>query len=239
MALKKKTVKPTKVNEDVNPDVENEEKAEKSEQASKGTADVPKPVKQKARVPASVKSSNIFIKNDDLITVCQEAEYGTFPQFSASNGTIMNSEMNLGSEIEFQVITAKDVWKMSTGSNDEEAKEYFDVSYEGEEALEGALEEAIEAGYDKASIKKYLDLYVFITSCNEEDMVNEIAVLSLSPSSLFNWRKLSGKLQSKAVLGMLNTTEVIPDAPAVTFRAKAKPTSYKGNNYTVMEFSIL
>ena len=195
-----------------------------------------------AKAPAlSTPAGNVFINNESLIEACTEAEFGTFVQLAASNGTHMGSdEKDYGKEIKFQGIIQRNVWKMSPGETGEEATEYFQVSYAGPEELEDAKAEAIEAGYDRADIRKYIELFGLITECEgNPDAEGEVVILSLSPSSIRNWKPLEGKLRVKAAFGKLKAQEVIPGCPAVVFKSVATPVSWKGNNYTAFNFEIV
>jgi hypothetical protein len=213
-------------------------KAANTEAEATPTADVPA-TKTEAKAPAVSTGNTVFVNSQDLIEACDDAEFGTFLNVSASNGTHMAGDVDLGKEIEFQVILQKDVWKMSANDNSEEAREYFATSYEGEADLEDAKQEAIDAGYAKAGIKKYLELYAMIVDCEDAEMVGEVVVLNLAPSSVREWKPLSGKLKVRAAMGKLQTTEVVPGAPAVVFKSVATPTSWKGNNYSVFKYSIV
>ncbi|RUM44356.1 MAG: hypothetical protein DSY80_04475 [Desulfocapsa sp.] len=183
---------------------------------------------------------DVFIKNDTLVGACVSADWGTFLPVTGSNGTHDGADdLDLGKELEFQVVVQRNVWKMSPNSPDDESREYFASSYEGEEDLEDAKQEAIEAGYENAGVKKYLELYVLLTKCTIVDMIGEVVCLNLAPSSVREWKPLAGKLTVKAAMGKLNYTEVIPGSPAVTFRSVATPGKWKGNKYTYFKFSIV
>ena len=195
--------------------------------------------KPETPVPTSGPSS-VYIKNDDQQAACSAAEYGTFVAVSASNGEFAGQDISLGKEMEFQVVVQRDVWKLSANDDSDEAREYFTVSYEGEEDLSEALAETIDAGYEKASVKKYLELYALVTKCKDNsDMEGEVICLNLSPSSMREWGPLAGKLTVRAALGKLQTSEVIPGSPAVTFRAVATPGTWKGKKYTYAKFFIV
>jgi len=218
---------------------ETEEKAEEKTKTTSSEARVPE-ASTSPRGLAENPVGDVFIKNDTLVGACASADWGTFLAVTGSNGTHDGSDdLDLGKEIEFQVVVQRDVWKMSPNSSDDESREYFASSYEGEEDLEDAKQEAIEAGYEKASIKKYLELYVLLTKCDIVDMVGEVVCLNLAPSSVREWKPLAGKLTVKAAMGKLNYTEVIPGSPAVTFKSVASPGKWKGNKYTYFKFSIV
>lgn len=184
-----------------------------------------------------------FITNELFVDAVIDAEYGTFPSIVASNGTHMtagNDGEDIGKELKFQVIITKDVYKVAPGSNDDEAKDYFKVG-DTEEELEEDLQEALDAGYSKAAIKKYIDVICVLTECEDADMIGETVTLQLSPSSQFTWRPLAGKCKMRAAMGKLEAEPVLGDpelGSAVVFTSNAKATSWKGNNFTKFEFSI-
>jgi len=102
------------------------------------------------------------------------------------------------------------------------------------------LTEAIDAGYEKAAVKKYLVLYALVIKCDETpDMEGEVICMNLSPSSMKEWKPLAGKLTVRAALGKLQTSEVIPGSPAVTFRSVASPGNWKGKKYSYFRFQIV
>jgi hypothetical protein len=184
---------------------------------------------------------SVFVTNSALVEAVHDAEWGTFPSVVASNGTHMCGEDDLGKILQFQAIVAKDVWKMTPGSNDEEAKEFFTVSYDGPEELEEAKQEAIASGYDKAAIKKYIDIIAIITDCDNAAYVGETITLQLAPSSQFTWKPLAGKLKMMAALGKLKAMPIMGDpdlGTAVVFQSTANPKKWKGNSYTAFDFEV-
>ena len=193
--------------------------------------------------------NSVFITNPLFLEAVAGADWGTFPSIIATNGTHMVSGSNgadLGKVLKFQAILANTVWKIVPGSSDEEAKDYFKVSKDGEVCNDGqdiqeALQDALDAGYSKASIKEYVDVICIITECADADYVGETMTLQLAPSSQYTWRPLAGKCKMKAAMGKLEAEPVLGDptlGSAVVFTSTAKPTSYKGNNFTKLEFSI-
>lgn len=230
MTLKKKDAE---ANENANND--KSQTPDKTAQTNKKTA----VAKSVGSVPA-VAGASVFIAEPNLVETCEDAEWDTFSSISASSGThYTNKKDDLGKSLEFQVVLQRPCWKMSANSNDEEAKDYFETSLLGPEDLETAKQEAIDAGYEKAAIKKYFELFIIITNCENADFIGEMFCMNLAPSSVRNWKPLEGKLKVKAAMKKLSTTEVIPEYPAVTFKSIAKPASWDGNNYTVFEFEIV
>ena len=204
-------------------------------------------VSEPAAPPATTSpKSSVFISNPDFLDAVAGATYGMFQSVVASNGTHQAGDLDLGKTLKFQAIVANEVKKITPGSNDEEAKEYFAVSEDGIKVgdgrlLDDALQDAIDAGYDKAAIKKYIDVIALVVECDNDDFVGETITLQLSPSSQFTWRPLEGKCKMKAALGRL-AAEPIAGNPelgsAVVFTSVATPTKWKGNSFTKFVFSI-
>lgn len=203
--------------------------------------------KQTAPVPAKLATgASVFITDPGILDAVAGATYGMFPSVTASNGTHMCGNDDLGKTLKFQAILAKDVWKVAPGSNDEEAKDYFAVSDDGEVTNDGkdiqeALQDALDAGYSKAAIKKYIDVICIVANSDNEDFIGETLTLQLSPSSQFTWKPLSGRCKMKAALGKLKAEPVVGAehlGNVVVFTSVATPTKYKGNDYTKFEFSV-
>jgi hypothetical protein len=187
-----------------------------------------------------------FITAPALLEVCSDAPWGTFLSVTSNNGTHQAGEEDLGKTIKFQAIVSKEIMKVIPGSQDEEAKEYFQVSDDGEfvrdgRTLDEALADAKEAGYDRAAIKTYIDVVALVVESINEEFVGEIITLQLAPSSIFSWRPLEGKCKAKAALGMLKAQPVLdnPDlGSAVVFTSVATPAKFSGKSYTKFVFSI-
>lgn len=226
-------------NEEKTPDT-NEEKTPDTKEVA--THDAPNPLAEASP------SSSVFITNPLFLDAVADAEYGTFTSIVASNGTHMVSgtEDDLGKVVKFQVIVAKNVWKVVPGSSDEEAKDYFCVSDDGIITNDGrdindAVQTAIDAGYEKASVKKYIDVICLVTDCDNDDFVGETVTLQLAPSSQYTWKPLSGKCKMAQALGKLKAQPIAGNAElgsAVIFSSTATPTTWKGQNFTKFIFAL-
>jgi len=193
-------------------------------------------------------TSSAFISNPILLDAVVGASYGDFISVTASNGTHMTSDKtDLGKVLKFQALVVNDVTKIVPGSTDEEAKEFFKVSNDGEFTNDGipvneALQDALDAGYSKASIKHYIDIICMLIECDDKDFIGETVTLQLAPSSCRKWRPLASRCKMKAAVGKLKTEPVAGNeaefGSAVVFTSTATPTSWSGNDYTVFEFSI-
>ena len=182
--------------------------------------------------PVASGSSGFWYSNPAVQEVVATSGYGDFPQIIASQGQFMESGANgkeLGKWISFKPIQAKIKQVCSPNSNDEEAKEYFAACYVGETLIDGrsieeALEDAKSAGYDKASIKEYVDLFAYVTAAetNSDSFADEVVILQLAPMSKIEWQKFSKKLEIKAAFGKIEAgTEFIVKANAKNAKNKA------------------
>lgn len=201
-------------------------------------------VRKAASVPSTgTKAAGFWLSNPDVQQIVDDAQYGDFPSIIASQGSfkIASSKDDVGNIIEFQAIQAKRKKVCSPNSNDDEAKEYFAAAYEGENAIDGrtieqCVEDAIAAGYEKADIKNYVDLYALVTAnaSDKNDISGEFVVLQLAPMSVIEWNKFSKRLQMKAAFGQL-AMEGVP-----TVRATATVASNAAKKeYTHYVFSLL
>ncbi len=196
-------------------------------------------------VAISTTKATAFVMDPEILEIVSDATYGDFPSVTAANGTHMCNKEDIGKELKFQAIIAKEKKIIAPGETGEEAKEYFEASEDGETVSDGrsldeALQDAIDAGYEKATIRDYIDVIALVIECEDEDMIGETVVIQLAPSSQFSWRRLEKTTKMKALTGKVEAVPVMGDEKrglAVVFTCTAKATSYKGNNYTKFEFS--
>lgn len=246
MGLKKKAAEATaddsnKVEETAAP----EEKVETSSTEETTTTEVA--TQESAGVPAeaSLKPS-AFCKSPLILEAVAGATYGTFPSVTANSGTHMCGEEDLGKVLKFQAILAKEIKKVIPGSQDDESDQFFKVSEDGETTKEGqpleeALQDAKDAGYDKAAIKIYIDVICNVVECDNKNFVGETITLQLAPSSQYTWRPLEGKCKMKAALGTLKAPPFAGDPDlgnVIVITSTATPTKYHGNSFTKFEFSL-
>ncbi len=228
---------------------EAEDKAKVEETAVEETAveETAVATQESAGPPAEVSlKPSAFCKSPLILEAVAGATYGTFPSVTANSGTHMCGEVDLGKELKFQAILAKDIKKVIPGSQDDEADQFFKVSDDGEftndgQPLEEALQDAKDAGYDKASIKNYIDVICNITECDNKDFVGETVTLQLAPSSQFTWRPLAGKCKMRAALGKLKAPPFAGDPDlgnVIVITSTATPAKHGGNSWTKFEFTL-
>ena len=207
------------------------------------TAAETKEVATRTSTSVSTAPTGIWYTNDVIREVVDTAEYGDFPQIIAAQGELTENGTagkTAGKWIAFRPIQAKVKKVCAPGSQDEEAKEYFAACYEGEVTMDGrtieeCLEDAKSAGYDKASIKDYIDLYALVVGQETNDhLIDEVVVMQLSPMSKIEWRKFSKKLEMQAAFGKLQVGEDF------TIKAVAKTAKNKSNqNYSHYTFELM
>lgn len=199
-------------------------------------------VKKEAGAVATA-STGFWFTNPNVQEVVDSASYGDFPSVVATGGALQESGANgrsLGKWVAFKPIQAKVKMVCSPNSNDDEAKEYFAAAYEGELTLDGrtiedCVDEAKAAGYEKADVKKYIDLFAYVVSHEEGGgfMDDEVIVMQLSPMSVIEWNRFSKKLQMRAAFSKLELEgECIVKAVAMNDKNKA------GKSFTKYTFEM-
>ena len=170
-----------------------------------------------------------------------ELTFGSIPRYTASNGQVMDGDKKpVGSWIQIEPVSWNYTYMMAPGSNDEEAKEYLKFSYDGEMCTDGsmtlqqALKEAQEAGYDKAAIKKYIELFGIVLSAeklqDDSPAMNKLAMLSLSPESVKAWNGFKVQAAVQIKMGRMNPE----DMRVVTANVVVK--TYSGNTFSCYNF---
>lgn len=207
------------------------ETATENQEVQQTTAETKELALKKEAGPVASGSSGFWFSNPMVQQVVETATFGDFPQIIASQGAFSeggSSGKELGKYIMFRPIQAKIKRVCSPNSQDDEAKEYFAAAYVGEPTMDGrsieeCLEDAKAAGYEKATIKDYIDLFAYVVSCetNSEEFADEVVILQLSPMSKIEWQKFSKKLEMKAAFNKLEDKEFVIKAIAKATKNKA------------------
>lgn len=199
-------------------------------------------VKQAAGAPAVFDPKKFWYSNPGIEALMADLQYGDFPSVTASQGSFKLSpdKVDIGNIIEFKAIIAKSKLVCSPNSQDDESKEYFAAVYEGETTMDGrsieeCLEDAKAAGYERADIKKYIDLVAYVTanSSDRNDIADEIVLLQLSPMSVIEWNRFSKRLQADMAFGKVSFSE----PPVIRATAKAAQNKQK-KEFTHYQFSL-
>ena len=199
-------------------------------------------VKPSAAAPAPSKVGSFWYTNDAVQEILDDVRYGDFPSIIASQGSfkIAADKTNVGEIIEFRAVQAKKKKICSPNSQDDEARDFFAAAYEGELTMDGrTIEQCVldakAAGYDRADIKDYVDLFGLVTanSSDKVDLAGEFVMLQLAPMSVLEWNKFSKRLQMDAAFGKLQIT----GAPIVRATATAAFNAQK-KEYTKFTFEL-
>lgn len=242
--INRKPTTPAPANETIN-----EETGEITEEQAQPEAKQPKQekavaVKKEAgAVGAPTTQASFWFTNPDVQELVAEAQYGDFPSIIAAQGSFQTAQdkLDVGNIIEFKAIQAKSKLVCSPNSNDDEAKEYFAAAYVGETTLDGrTIEECVQdaknAGYDKADVKEYVDLFAYVeaNSSDKNDISGEFVILQLSPMSVIQWSKFSKKLRMQAAFGQLQVTEPPTIRATATVATNAQKKQYSHYSFSLV-----
>lgn len=142
-------------------------------------------------------TNNTILKQLQNAIPTEELEtigYNTFPRITiGTDGYTVNKTRRLGEEITIEVLSWSYVTSITAGENNNpEADKLFRSSYDGINLTDGSgtVEDYIKylkaEGYDKASAKKYAEVYCNVLSNGKNEQIEpeEIFQLSLSPQSV-------------------------------------------------------
>lgn len=141
------------------------------------------------------------------------------PRIKGEQGSLFKGDVDLGSSILFEIVSFNPRWVVGCGTDDEEAKELFRVSYDNVVTTQG--ENVVEyianlkaQGYDKAGVAPYLDIFGFVvrTATGEIPIENrEIACLQCSKTSMGAFQAFAttqGLLQSRGIAKAISIVQV-------------------------------
>lgn len=172
-----------------------------------------------------------------------ELEFGSIPRYTASNGLIQdNDKRKIGAWAQFEPVSFNYLYMLAPGENDDEAKEYLKFSYDsimcndGSMSMEDAMQEAKDAGYKKAEIKRYVELYGILLSAekldDEDKALNKLVMFSLSPESVKLWNGFKAQTAVQIKLGRTNPE----DLKIVTAEVIVK--TYGDNTFSCFNFEL-
>ena len=173
-----------------------------------------------------------------------ELVYNTFPRYRDDKGVIGDVDGNeAGGWVEVMVISWSDSWTCTPGDDSDKAKECLRYSKDGhtihsDDDWNGkTCEEYVEymrdqLGYEKASVKKYTNVYGMLVAADQADCagLQQIIQLSLAPTSGAAWEAYMVNRAMRARMGMVQETTGNPVVRFTSHRVKnAKNTFYKLN----------
>lgn len=167
--------------------------------------------------------------------------FGSIPRYTATNGQIVDSDKkSVGTWIQFEPVSYNDLYMVAPGSNDDDSKEYLKFSHDGETcddgsgSLEQAVADAKAAGYEKAAVKKYIELFGILLSGEKipegSSSLNKLVMLSLSPESAKAWEGYMIQAAVQVKLGRMSAE----DLKVITSNAVVK--NYGTTTFTCFNF---
>lgn len=196
---------------------------------------------QTAGVPAPMKFTAALAQYEDVFTSeLQGMGIGTFSRVVVGlDGFTMDKTKELGNEIGIEVMSWNHLFLVSAGVNDAEANELVKYSHDGK-TIDGSGQSVAEylehlrkvEGYEKASVKTYIELWGHLTSAAGKVIPSEdrqIVVVSLSPQSVNQFKRYQLEKGVKVSRGYCEETSNL-------ILRKEKKT-LKNNNFGVVFFS--
>lgn len=169
-------------------------------------------------------SSNTALKGLQNAIGLQDLEalgFGVFPRITVGlDGFSIDKDKELGKKIKFEVLSWNYVWMVTTGEqNNDEANKLIRTSYNGVNIKgEGrTVEEYVKhlrdvEGYDKTSVKQYIEVYCNLVWSETKGEVapesQQIHQLSLSPQSVAQWGRYLLETGMRKVRGIEDTNIV-------------------------------
>lgn len=177
----------------------------------------------------------------------QDLGAGAFPKVIANLGGFSldrnGAKTKLGKEIDFQLISYNERLAVVPGVDGADAKKRVRYSYDGRTIRDGGktieqyLQELRDAGFEKATTKKYLEVWGMVIRREEKGVMvdvapedREIVQLQLSPQSVTRWKAQQIQLGLKISQGLINFDGVL--------RVTQLDGTRDGNEYGYMDFSL-
>ncbi len=160
-------------------------------------------------------------KNNVFDTATVEGLALAAPRIKGEQGSIFMADVDVGTKIQFELISFNHRWAVSSGENDAEAKEYFRVSFDNK-TLSGSgasLADYVEGlkaqGFSKAKVSPYMDIWGFVvwTEKGGEVPVEErqLSCIQASQTSLGAFTAFAttrGLLESRGLVQPLEVIEM-------------------------------
>jgi hypothetical protein len=143
------------------------------------------------------------------------------PRVKGEQGSLFQNDVELGAELQFEIVSVSPRWVIGTGEDDKEAKDFFRVSYDNHTisghnvTVDDYLEDLKAQGFSKANKSPYLDIFGFVTWSEKKGHIaaedRELAFLQCSKTSMGAFTAFAttrGLLESKGVAQPLEFIEV-------------------------------
>lgn len=151
--------------------------------------------------------------------------FGVFPRITVGlDGFSRDKDTELGKKIKVAVLSWNPVWFVVTGEqNNTEANKLIRTSYDGRmlKGGEGSVESYVHMlksdGYDKTSVKQYVEVYCNVLEHQDadgktvvvSDADQEIVQVSLSPQSASQWMRYLLESGLRRARGIEDTNVVV------------------------------
>lgn len=200
----------------------------------------------KSNAVAVPSTGSFWMATAAILGIVDEADTQSYDRLVGSNGQLKLYSTNkpIGTWVKFRAIAEKRKRSVSPNGapGDTEAKNFFAAAYDNQLSsrgndIEEDLEIAKAAGYDKAKIAEYIDLFVLIeeTEKDDADLVGEIVVIQLAQVAKGTWISFKSGLLMKNELGMLKFDDGKP--PLIEAVAKSDTNKAK-QDYTTIKFKL-
>lgn len=165
-------------------------------------------------------------------------EFGVLPRLVGSNGNVQVKGSNalIGDVIGLQLLSWNNTWVVSPGDDTPEAKDAVAYSKDGvtiEESGQSVNEYLAflrTEGYEKANVKKYVELIGILTeSAKPCEHTGDMVQVSLSPQAAKSFESYRLQASVKIRMGMLK-----PDG-LESFKIRAEVKTTAGNTYTLLK----
>lgn len=191
-------------------------------------------------VGGKFKAALVDYQNVIAIEDLENLGVGTFPRITADlSGLVMDKTKELGKVAKIELLSWNYRYIVTPGVDNDEANALVRYSYDGVtligtgENVKDYLQQLKEVdGYDKATVKTYVELWGNLASVNGEDVAPEdrqMVQVQLSPQSVNQFKRFQLELGVKSARG------VAPSSNIVVITANKK--ELNGNRFGYMEFS--
>lgn len=171
--------------------------------------------------PAAKFSVAFADKNNVFDTATVEGLSLAAPRCKGEQGSIFMGDVDLGSAIQFELISFNHRWVIGTSENDAEAKEFFRVSHDGvtiqgeSTRVDDYLESLKAQGFSKAKKSPYMDLWGFVvwSEKNGDVPVDERQLVCVQASqtsmgAFVAFATTRGLLESKGLAKPIDVIEI-------------------------------
>lgn len=167
-------------------------------------------------------------------------EWNTLDRIQATNGVFMDKgkDLSLGDEVQLRLLTWQDVWQISPGSDDKEAKDH--VRYcdnpntlpDGTPVVDYLTRLREEFRYTKASCDHRVVLGGVLEAVSKDSrLLGELVQIDLPKTSKAEFDKYQAGTAYKVGKGLLKPHQ------AQVMTMTAEPVSANGRNWTIVRFT--